>query len=107
MIVRLGVARRDFREAVERRRNAKSCRRSFEWENFFANGPKAFSGGSVVRMYGFHGFLWIPGASISGESKESKKRNPSRPAPGAESRVPRVEIPFHCCLKLNCRPTTN
>ena len=45
MIGRLGVARGDGRKAAERRRNAKSYRRSFEWENFFANGPKAFSGG--------------------------------------------------------------
>ena len=49
MIGRLGVARGDGRKAAERRRNAKSHRRSFEWENFCANGPRAFSGGQPRR----------------------------------------------------------
>ena len=51
MIGRLGVACGDGRKAAERRRNAKSYRRSFEWENFFANGPKAFSGGQPRKGY--------------------------------------------------------
>ena len=49
MIGRLGVARGDGRKAAERRRTAKSHRRSFEWENFCANGPRAFSGGQPRR----------------------------------------------------------
>ena len=45
MIERLGTARGDGRAAAKRRRNAASSHRSFERENYHANGPRAFAGG--------------------------------------------------------------